>query len=158
HGTIVRANRPVAGKDPPSMRSSREALPLVPLLHAYLAAGLPTPAALHALPGLGPRFAAILGATARFLYSDFLHRASDDEVRDALDRFYQAVVPLPLHANALRRRAGFVRHALIALLHGQDSPSRKIDACLSASGPYHVPGLGPAFWSALLQALAPARH
>ena len=57
------------------MRSpSRETLPLVPLLHAYQAAGLPTPAVLHALPGLGPRFAAVLGGTARFLYADLFWR------------------------------------------------------------------------------------
>src|SRR5262249_52767395 len=35
---------------------------------------------------------------------------------------------------------------------------RKIESCLSASGTYHVPGLGQAFWSALVQGLAPARH
>ncbi len=138
--------------------SSRDGLPLVPLLHAYLAGGLPTPAALHALPGLGPRFAAVLGASARFLYTEFLDRAGDDEVRDALERFYQAVVPLPLHADTLRRRAGFIRHALAALLHGQDAPPRKLEACLCPTGAYHVPGLGPAFWSALIQALAPARQ
>ncbi len=141
------------------MRStSRHALPLVPLLHAYLADGVPTAAALHALPGLGPRFAAVLGATVRFFYADFLDRAGDDDFAAALERFYTAVVALPLHTATLRRRAGFVRHALAALLHGQDSLPRKLEACLDAGGTYHVPGLGPAFWSALAQALAPARH
>ena len=40
-------------------------------------------AELHQLPGVGPRFAAILSGTARFLYTDFLDRASDDAFRDA---------------------------------------------------------------------------
>src|SRR5947209_1897813 len=85
------------------------ALPLGPLLHAYPAAGPPSIAELHRLPGLGPRFAAVLGATARFLYADYLDRASDDNFRDALVRFYESSVPAPLHADTLRRRAGFVR-------------------------------------------------
>src|SRR3954467_3289309 len=101
------------------MSSPREALPLAPLLHAHAAAGLPGPGVLHQLPGLGPRFGAVLGATARFLYTDFLDRSTDDAARDALGRFYEGVVSLPLHAETLRSRAGFVRHAVSALLHGR---------------------------------------
>src|SRR5262249_14976773 len=55
----------------------------------------------------------------------------------------------------LRRRAGVVRFALGHLLRGRDALPQKLHAVLAASGPYHVPGLGPAFWSALLQGLNP---
>jgi MoxR-like ATPase len=134
------------------------ALPLRPLLHAYRAGGIPSLADLHRLPCLGGRFAAVLGASARFLYPDFLQRASDDQLRDALVRFYEAAVSPPLHADTVRRRAGFLRHALAHLLHGQGPVAQRLDACVRAGGAYRVAGLGPSFWSALLQGLAPARH
>src|SRR5262245_18781612 len=141
------------------MRSSgRQVLPLVPLLHAYAARGVPSIPELHRLPGLGPRFSAILAATARFLYPDFLDKATDEQHKDALVRFYESVVGHPLHADTLRRRSGFVRHGVAHLLLGRDGAARKIDACLSAAGPYRVPGLGPSFWSALLQGMSPARY
>ena len=102
------------------MRSScREALPLIPLLHAYTAQGRPSLADLHQLPGLGPRFASVLSATVKFLFADFLDAASDADLRDALERFYTAVVSPPLHLDTLRRRAGFVRHGVMHLLHGK---------------------------------------
>jgi hypothetical protein len=138
--------------------SPRAALPLAPLLQSHVRAGLPTPGELQRLPGLGPRFAAVLGATARFLYSDFLDTATDDALRDALVRFYDAVVQPPLHSDTLRRRVPFVRHALAYLLRGLDGAAGKMEACLSPSGAYQVPGLGPSFWSAVLQGLNPARH
>lgn len=138
--------------------SDRQTLPLLPLLHAYAAPGLPSLGALHRLPGLGPRFAAVLAASARFLDPGYLDRTADAPLADVLGRFYEAVVAPPLHVATLRRRVGFVRHALCHLLHGRDPAARKLDACLSPGGTYRVPGLGPAFWSALLQGSAPARH
>jgi uncharacterized protein (DUF2461 family) len=137
---------------------ARALLPLGPLLHAYCRAGLPSAAALHRLPDLGPRFAAVLGATARFLCDDFLDRADDTALADALARFYEAVVIPPLYSEMLRGRAGFLRHGLGYLLRGGDPLPAKADACLSPSGPYYVAGLGPQFWSALLQAARPARN
>jgi hypothetical protein len=110
------------------------------------------------LPGLGPRFAAVLGATARFLYPDFVDSASDEELCEALTRFYEACVWPPLHTVPLRRKAGVVRHGLAHLLRGRDTLPAKAAACLGSSGPYFVPGLGPVFWSALLQSLCPARN
>jgi hypothetical protein len=137
---------------------ARAPLPLGPLLHAYTRAGVPSAAALHRLSDLGPRFAAVLGATARFLCDEFLDRAADADLADALVRFYEAVVVPPLHAETLRRRAGFVRHGLAYLLRGTDPVVAKVDACLTPRGAYYVAGLGPQFWSALLQALRPGRH
>jgi 5-methylcytosine-specific restriction protein B len=138
--------------------SSREHLPLAPLLYAYTRSGVSSAAELHHLPTLGPRFAAILSASVKFLFPDFLDKASTDELADALVRFYEACVPLPLHAETLRRRAGIVRHGLSYLLRGRDPLLVKAAACLSAAGAYHVAGLGPQFWSALLQGLQPSRH
>ena len=139
-------------------KSTREHLPLAPLLHAYTRAGIPSPAELHHLPGLGPRFAAILSASVKFLFPDFLDSAPVEQLAEALTRFYEACVEPPLHAETLRRRAGIVRHGLAYLLRGRDPLPVKAAACLSASGAYHVPGLGPRFWSALLQGLEPSRH
>src|SRR5262249_54100919 len=97
-------------------------------------------------------------ATARFLYEDFLDSAPEADLADALVRFYEACVRPPLHAPTLRRRAGLVRHGLAYLLRGRDPLPAKAEACLTPGGPYHVPGLGPQFWSALLQGLNPARN
>jgi 5-methylcytosine-specific restriction protein B len=149
-----------AGRRPGTLMSirAREPLPLAPLLHAYTRAGVASPAELHRLPDLGPRFAAVLSATAKFLCDDFLDRASDADLADSLGRFYEACVRPPLHGEALRRRAGFVRHGLAYLLRGRDPLEVKAEACLGPSGPYRVAGLGPQFWSALLQATRPARN
>ncbi len=138
--------------------STQEHLPLIPLLHAYTRAGVPTVAELHHLSGLGARFAAILSASVKFLFPDFLDNASVADLGDALVRFYEACVQPPLHGETLRRRAGIVRHGLAYLLRGRDPLPVKAAACLSATGTYHVAGLGPRFWSAALQALQPSHH
>jgi 5-methylcytosine-specific restriction protein B len=137
---------------------TRRHLPLAPLLHAYTRAGVPSLGELSHLPYWGPRFAAILSATSKFFFADFLENASANELSDALVRFYEACVQPPLHGETLRRRVGVVRHGLLYLLRGRDPLSAKAAACLEVSGAYHVAGLGPRFWSALLQALAPLRH
>ncbi|HTU90839.1 MAG TPA: DUF2461 family protein [Gemmataceae bacterium] len=139
-------------------KSTRQYLPLAPLLHAYTRAGVPSMGELHHLPYLGPRFAAILSATAKFFFPAFLENAAANEMSDALLRFYEAYVQPPLHVETVRRRAGIVRHALAYLLRGRDPLPVKAAACLEVSGAYHVAGLGPSFWSALLQALSPGRN
>src|SRR5947209_18693685 len=120
--------------------SCRRHLPLLPLLNSYIAAGPPSAAELGKLPGLGPRFAAVLSATARFLYPAFLDEASDADLGDALARFYEAVVDPPLHTDALSRQVGVVRHGLNCLLHGSDPLPARFESCVAASGPYRVAG------------------
>ncbi len=137
--------------------SSGVHVPLAPLWNAY-AAGLPSAAELGRLPDLGPRFSAVLSATARFLYPAFLDDASDADLSAALTRFYEAVVDPPLHAGAIQSRIGIVRHGLGCLLHGRDPLPARMGACLAPGGPYHVAGLGPAFWSALFQAAQRTRR
>ncbi len=138
--------------------SSGVHVPLAPLWNAYAAAGLPSAAELGRLPALGPRFSAVLSATARFLYPAFLDEAPDADLSAALTRFYEAVVDPPLHAGAIQSRIGIVRHGLGCLLRGRDPLPARMGACLAAGGPYHVAGLGPAFWSALFQAARRARR
>ncbi len=159
-GTIVKIGPQKRHRKPgtPMKRLTRQHLPLAPLLHAYTRAGVPSLGELHQLPGLGPRFAAILSATAKFLFPDFLENATPNDLSEALTRFYEACVKPPLHIETLRRRAGVVRHALTYLLRGRDPLPIKAASCLNVSGAYHVAGLGPSFWSALLQAVSPMRH
>src|SRR5262249_56409838 len=61
----------------------------------------------------------------------------------------------PLFPETVRRRAGLVRHAVHHLLRSRDPGALKFDRCAATDGPYFVAGLGPSFWSALLQALDP---
>jgi hypothetical protein len=139
------------------MSASPHPLPLAPLLHAYTRR---TPAVddLGRLPGPGPRFTAVRGASEHLLDPAFLDAAADADFADALSLFYEACVSPPLHAETLRRRAGVVRHALAYLLRGRDPLPAKAESCLAANGPYHVAGLGSSFWSAMLQGLQPARN
>lgn len=112
---------------------------------------------LSRLPGQGARFAAVLSASVKFLYADFLDTASDESVAQHLECFYDACIQPPLHRDLMRRRIGFLRHGLAHLLHSQESISARLENCLAPRGPYHLPGLGPAFWSALVQGLQPER-
>jgi hypothetical protein len=139
------------------MSASARPWPLAPLLFSYTRS-LPGLADLGRLPDLGPRYDAVLGASARFLYPNFVDGAPDADFADALVRFYEACVSPPLHADVVRRRAGILRHGLAYLLRGRDPLPAKAESCLSPAGPYHVSGLGPAFWGTLLQGLAPARN
>ena len=138
--------------------SRRQRLPLAPLLHAYLSHGIPRVEELGKLPGLGPRFQAILAARTGFLNEVFLDNARESALQTALAGFYENCVPLPLHAETLRRRCAIVRHGMAHLLRGADPLSRKAERCLASDGPYHVNGLGPVFWSALVQALDPSQQ
>ncbi|MBV9125899.1 MAG: hypothetical protein JO112_21320, partial [Planctomycetes bacterium] len=130
-------------------------LPLVPLLRAYTGAGVLRLEELTRLPGLGPRFQAVLEARTHLLSEAFLDQATEADFQGALVRFYEACVRPALHTDTLRRRTGIVRHALGHLLRCRDPLPQKADRCLAVDAPYHVAGLGPVFWSALFQGLAP---
>src|SRR5690242_21221939 len=117
--------------------SRRQRLPLVALLHTYVASGSVALEELGKLPGLGLRFRAILAARNAFLHEAFLGSASATQFQAAVVRFYEDSVPLPLHTETLRRRAEIVRHGLSHLLYGVDPLFRKAEHCLAADGPYH---------------------
>jgi hypothetical protein len=133
----------------------RPPLPVVPLLRAYVEAGPPREDDLDSLPGLGPRFQAIRAASQELLAEPFLDSAGAAEFQAALARFYEACVRPPLHGAVVRCRAGALRHALGHLRRCAEPLPRKVGRCLDPDGPYHIAGVGPAFWSALLQALDP---
>jgi 5-methylcytosine-specific restriction enzyme B len=137
--------------------SKRYPLPLIPLLHAYTSR-MPGIGELGRLPGIGPRFAAIQGATARFLFNDFVDSASNADLSEALTRFYEACAEAPVHTASLQRKIGMVRHGLAHLLRGRDSLAKKSNSYLALSGAYHVPGLGPSLWCALFQAMDSSRN
>ena len=80
--------------------STPTVLPLVPLLHSYRER-MPGLGELGKLPVLGARFAAVLAASARFLYPEFIDTASESDFGDSLMRFYEACVQPPLHAGRL---------------------------------------------------------
>src|SRR5947209_7219696 len=133
-------------------------LPPAPLLRAYLGAGPPTLEQLAERPEVGPRVRAVLAARPGWLNDAFLDAATPEEFLAALDQFYRAVVHPPLHAETLRRRIDLVRHGIAHLLRSRDPLPVRLDRCLSSTGTYFVAGLGPAFWSAIAQALDPQRH
>jgi 5-methylcytosine-specific restriction protein B len=159
-GTIARSLcRRVARVIGIIMRASRrQPLPLAPLLGAYTDAGPVTAEELGRVPGLGARFEAIRKARGSFLSEKFLDTASDAEFTAALRTFYTACVQPALHAETIGRRSGILRHALGHLLRCREPLPRRLEGCLAVDGPYHVGGLGPAFWSALVQALDPNGH
>jgi hypothetical protein len=140
------------------MERGHDHLPLEPLLRAYVAAGVPSLDELTRLPGLGPRFDAILKAQTTLADDAWLGRTVDGVLQEVLVAFYRSSVGLPLHAERLRRRTRFVRHGLGHLLHAPDAVAQKLDRCLAGDGPYFVAGLGPSFWSALVQAISPDLH
>src|SRR5262245_11728311 len=126
-----------------------DSLPLEPLLHAYLDAGLPP------LDSLGARAMAVLSARDGFLAHDRFDHVSDGVFQDELVRFYQGCVSPALHTDQVVRKARVIRHAVTHLCHCTDSMARKLKRCLVADGAYFVGGLGPSFWSAIAQAICP---
>jgi 5-methylcytosine-specific restriction enzyme B len=102
-----------------------------------------------------PRLLAIRSAAADWLNTPFLDSADEPTLRGRLLPFYEAVVDPPLHCEALARRVGLVRHGLNHLLRGGDPRPVKFDGCARATGAYSVPGLGVAFWGAIVQAIDP---
>jgi uncharacterized protein (DUF2461 family) len=132
--------------------SQLDSLPLEPLLHAYIQAGVPAP------ESLGLRAQAVLSAKESFLSADFLDHVPDGVFQTAMVSFYEACVNPALHTDRIIRKARVIRHALTHLRHGQEPLLQKLDRCLKPDGPYFVVGLGPSFWSAIVEALRPEAH
>jgi 5-methylcytosine-specific restriction protein B len=132
--------------------------PLVPLLRSYVEAGLPETATLVQVPGYGERLQAVLAARQHLLQPAFLEKTSEKEFRQALEAFYEATVQPPLHRAVVRQRSGFLRHALVHLVHGREPLVLKVPRYLQPAGTYFLSGLGLAFWSALFQGLEPQRY
>lgn len=129
-----------------------------PLLHNYQSKGLPTLKELRNLPRLGERFVAISSASVTFLYDNFLDRSTPEELTRAVLRFYRSCCELPLHEERVKNRIGIIRHALAHLARCPDPITEKLQRCLQSDGPYFVPGLGPMFWTSMIQGLAHEQH
>src|SRR5438876_11887866 len=91
-----------------------EFLPLEPLLHVYVGAGVPSAEA------LGARAQAVLAARTSFLKTEYLEQAPDSGFQTEIVRFYEAVVGPPLHADRVVRKARVIRHAVTHLCHCTD--------------------------------------
>jgi hypothetical protein len=133
--------------------SSCRILPLKPLLHAFFhderEPSWPCP--------LASRFDAINSAVTHWLHEDYLQNAKPSEFIRTITAFYECVVDPPLHGDTVRRQSDLIRHALNHFFHSRESIPSKVDRLLTASGVYQVPGLGPSFWSAVIQAIDPHR-
>jgi MoxR-like ATPase len=136
------------------MKALRHPLPLRALLDAYAGAA-PSADELDRRADWGPRWHASAELPESLLDARFLEGATATEFHAAVARLYEACVPWPLHPPSVRD-AGIVRHALGHLRHGGDPLPLKVERCLAVDGAYRVAGLGPAFWSAVLQGVAPA--
>jgi hypothetical protein len=117
--------------------------------------GVPSELELVRLPQEGRRFEAIRAARHGLLADSFLDGASAAEFAEAVTAFYQASVACALHPQVPCRRAGIVRLGLAHLVRGNDPLARRLGSCLTPAAPHHVPGLGPSFWSAVVQGLNP---
>jgi MoxR-like ATPase len=133
-------------------------LPLTPLLRAYVG-GAPQPVErLAERPEVRSRVQEILAARQIWLRDEFIDGAASEEFLAAVSQFYRAVVHPPLHAETLVRRIDLVRHGIAHLVRSRDPLPVRLDRCLSPTGTYFVAGLGPAFWSAVVQALDHKRY
>jgi uncharacterized protein (DUF2461 family) len=124
-----------------------QVLPLRPLLRAHRGAPV-APSA---------RSLAVQSARTDWLNAEFLDSADEPALRDRLIAFYTSVVDLSLHADTLARRVRLVRHGINHLLHGGDPLPARLERCVDTLGAYAVPGLGLAFWAAVVQATDPDR-
>jgi MoxR-like ATPase len=109
----------------------------------------------HAAPLLAD---ALEAARAAWLNPAALDALSGAQLAEHVARFIAAVHPLPCHTPSVVGRVRFVRFALHHLLHGQDPLADRLARCVTPGEPYHVAGLGPTFWAAVVKALDPERH
>jgi hypothetical protein len=122
-----------------------------------MGAGIPALESLGALPTLGRRIDAVLRARGAWLNDQFLRGASDEEFAEQAAQFYEQVVRAPFFSASLRRHAGRIRRGVEHLAQSTEEIAVKINRCLNRRGVFAVPGVGPAFWSAIAGSLDPLR-
>jgi 5-methylcytosine-specific restriction protein B len=118
-----------------SKGSARRVLPLQPLLAQYRAESSP----------------ASVNAPGSFPPPNQLDATPDDRLAATLGEFTARVLPVSFHPAVFAREVRFLRHALSHLFRGHDSLPDRLARCVTAGESYHVPGLGPGFWSALVR-------
>ncbi len=80
---------------------------------------------------------------------------SDDALHAELMQLIAPVLPVSFHTAAFTREGRFLRHAFAHLLRGQDPLPERLARCVTPGAAYHIAGLGPAFWSAVVRAANP---
>src|SRR5207244_525149 len=75
----------------------------------------------------------------------------DDQLAAVLAEFAARVLPVSFHAAVFACEVKFLRHTLAHLFRGQDALPNRLARCATPGDAYHVPGLGPGFWSALVR-------
>ena len=135
--------------DPPRLRTEamsgpRRHLPLKPLLRAKAALGRSDLAALPA----GAASRAVMAARARSGRGPLSRNRVESHSNDRSHRVYESTVRRRCTRYFGVREVGLIRATTrsAARMHGRED-----GAVLAADGAYHVPGMGPAFWSAVLQ-------
>jgi MoxR-like ATPase/uncharacterized protein (DUF2461 family) len=83
-----------------------------------------------------------------------LDHIPDTALAMALERFAASVLPVVFHPGVFRREIGFLRHALSHLFRGHDPLPDRLARCVTPGEAYHVPGLGPGFWAAIVRTVA----
>lgn len=121
------------------MSSGTRTLPLFPLLTAFRGIGRIVPRA----DGRG-------ALSVRFLDS-----ATDDQLAAALHDVARAALPVLFRPTIFVQRARFIRHAVNHLLRATDPLPERVARCVTPGEVYFVPGLGPAFWAAVLASADP---
>lgn len=118
---------------------SRRSYPLGPLLAQYRRAR-----------GLPPTF------TERApICTDHLLSAPDLALAEALRTLMEEQLPVCFHTDVILRQLPFVRYAISHLFRGQDPLPERLARCVTPGEAYHVPGLGPGFWSHLARCTDP---
>ena len=88
--------------------------------------------------------------------ADAVDSLADDRLAARLRESCARAVPVAFHLDVFTRETRFLRHAITHLLRGHDPLPERLARCVTPGGAYHVPGLGPAFWSAVVSACDPA--
>lgn len=112
--------------------------PLTPLLAQFRAASGFTPA--EPTPTIRP---------------DEFDALTDAELIEQIGSIAADSLPVAWHAGVFTREVRFVRFALAHLFRGHDPLPDRVSRCATPGEPYHIPGIGPAFWSALARAADP---
>lgn len=81
-----------------------------------------------------------------------LDHIPDATLAEELQRFATQTLPVVFHPGVFRREIVFLRHALSHLFRGHDSLPERLARCVTPGEAYHVPGLGPGFWAAIVRA------
>jgi hypothetical protein len=87
----------------------------------------------------------------------FADEASDRDFVDAAARFYEAISNPSLFGGTLIQYGERLRRGVRHILESNDPLPVRIQRCLNGRGVFAVPGLGPAFWSAVAQGTDPLR-